>query len=142
MNLKSSSVLLLLTLGCELNDDLGFDCKDGEGEVFIVTEQPPVFSGCQYSASKCSKDNLEIFLSSNLTYPTKASLYNVEGIVVVSFVVEKSGCITTKKIIQSIGFGCDEEALRLLQIMPPWSPGKINGIPVRVQYTLPIHFVL
>lgn len=82
------------------------------------------------------------FLSKNLNYPPQASRANVEGKVFVKFVVEKDGSIGQIEIMKGVGFGCDEEAVRVIKSMPRWNPGKQNGQNVRVYYTMPIWFKL
>jgi len=58
----------------------------------------------------------------------------------VTFVVEENGAITEIRVLRGIGGGCDEEALRVVKLMPKWIPGKQNGMPVRVLVTLPVKF--
>ena len=67
---------------------------------------------------------------------------NIEGLVLVSFVVEKDGNISNASVLRGIGGGCDEEALRVVARMPAWKPGQQGGKPVRVRYTLPMRFKL
>jgi len=62
--------------------------------------------------------------------------------VVVSFVVEKDGSVTDPKILRDLGGGCGKEALRIVQAMPKWVPGKQRNQPVRVQFNLPVRFKL
>ncbi len=80
------------------------------------------------------------FLSEEISYPSAASRANVQGRVVVQFVVEKDGSISEPSILKGIGFGADEEALRVVGKMPKWNPGKQNGENIRVKYTIPILF--
>ncbi|MBE7179486.1 MAG: energy transducer TonB [Mucilaginibacter polytrichastri] len=82
------------------------------------------------------------FLRKNLRYPSSAVDNQVTGRVVVSFVVERDGSISDVKVVKGIGYGCDEEALRVIKKAPAWSPGIQAGQPVRVQYTIPIAFQL
>ncbi len=82
------------------------------------------------------------FLSKNMQYPRVATSNGVSGRVIVQFIVERDGSIAQAKVIKSIGFGCDEEALRVVNKMPKWKPGVNNGQKVRVYYTLPIYFQL
>jgi protein TonB len=62
--------------------------------------------------------------------------------VYVSFVVDSKGNVTDVKILRGIGGGCDEEALRVVKMMPKWHPGKQNGKNVRVLFNMPIYFKL
>ena len=82
------------------------------------------------------------FISKNLKYPTICQESGVQGRVVVSFVVNKDGSTTDFRIIRSVDKNLDKEALRVLNGMPKWKPGKQKGVPVRVRYTVPINFKL
>ena len=66
----------------------------------------------------------------------------IQGMVYVTFVVERDGSITDVRVLRGIGGGCDEEAIRVVSAMPKWTPGKQRGKPVRVQYNLPVRFTL
>ncbi|MCU0324005.1 MAG: TonB family protein [Spirosomaceae bacterium] len=108
--------------------------KPREDEIFTSVEQQPEFPGGNIEALK--------YIGKNLKYPSAAQRANVSGKVFVKFVVEKDGSIGDVQILKGIGFGCDEEASRVIKTMPKWSPGKQNGRNVRVWFTLPISFVL
>lgn len=103
-------------------------------EPFLVVEEMPLFPGGEGELLK--------FLSRNITYPQIAREANIQGIVYVQFVVEKNGKVSGVKTQRGIGGGCDEEAMRVLRMMPDWSPGKQRGIPVRVMFTIPVSFKL
>jgi TonB family protein len=105
-----------------------------EGEVFMVVEQSPEFLG--------GTSALMQFLAKNIRYPAAAARANVQGKVFMQFVVSKEGKIRDLRVLQGIGFGCDEEAVRVASIMPDWKPGQQNGQNVAVQYNLPINFIL
>lgn len=105
-----------------------------ETEIFTVVESMPEFPGGEAELYK--------YLSKNIVYPTMAQESGVQGRVYVTFVVETDGSITDIKILRGIGGGCDEEAVRVVRSMPRWNPGKQRGQPVRVQYNLPVRFVL
>ncbi|MEI6747602.1 MAG: energy transducer TonB, partial [Bacteroidota bacterium] len=66
----------------------------------------------------------------------------IQGTVYVSFVVDSKGKVTDVRVLRGIGGGCDEEALRVVRMMPSWRPGKQNGQSVRVQFNMPIRFTL
>ena len=108
------------------------DSKDDK--IFTVVEQQPEYVG--------GNAELMRFIGRNVKYPASAVRANVQGKVFVQFVVGKDGQISDITVLKSIGFGCDEEAVRVANIMPAWKPGQQNGQPVAVQYTLPIQFVL
>lgn len=108
--------------------------KAKEEEIFTTVEQNPEFPG---GISQMYK-----YISENMKYPSAAQRANVSGKVFVKFVVEKDGSIGDIQILKGIGFGCDEEASRVIKSMPSWSPGRQNGRNVRVYYTMPINFRL
>ncbi|WP_420854522.1 TonB family protein [Solitalea lacus] len=88
-------------------------------------------------------NNMSKFLLSNLTYPNWARTNNIQGKVLVTFIVSKEGNIEEAEVKKGIGFGCDEEAIRVVKLMNgKWNPGIIRGEPARVQFSLPINFSL
>jgi TonB family protein len=101
-------------------------------KIFTVVEQQPEFPG----GIKAMYE----FLGENLKYPEKAVKSNITGRVFLSFVVTEEGEIADVKVLKGIGYGCDEEAVRVLSKFPKWEPGKQNGSPVNVRYNLPINF--
>lgn len=103
-------------------------------EVFMVAEQMPEFPGGMKELLK--------FLQDNLKYPEKAMKNNVQGRVIVQFVVEKDGTLTEFKVARSVDPDLDAEALRVLQTMPKWKPGMQRGKIVRVKFTVPVSFKL
>lgn len=105
-----------------------------EDIVFKVVEDMPAFPGGESARMK--------YLRDNIIYPRTAKESNIQGPVFVAFVVERDGSITDVRLLRGIGGGCDEEALRVVQSMPKWTPGKQRGIPVRVEYSMSIKFVL
>jgi TonB family protein len=80
------------------------------------------------------------YLVANIKYPHEAKQDQIEGLSVISFIVNPDGALSDYKIVKRLGYGTDQEAIRVLQTMPLWKPGKRNGKPVRVKYTLPIRF--
>ncbi|MBK8443335.1 MAG: TonB family protein [Sphingobacteriales bacterium] len=106
--------------------------NDTTEQIYSVVEQMPEFLGGDVELLK--------YLRSNIQYPEEATRLKIEGKVFVSFVVEKDGSIANAKVLRGIGGGCDEEALRLIQNMPKWVPGKQGGKFVNVKYNLPIVF--
>lgn len=82
------------------------------------------------------------FLSENIKYPQLAKEGGITGKVFVTFVVEKDGSIGHVKVAREIGGGCGAEAVRVIKMMPKWSPGRQNGRPVRTSYTVPVSFSL
>ena len=87
-------------------------------------------------------DNYAEFIAENIRYPEEAKELGIQGKVYVNFVVEADGSISNVNVARGIGGGCDEEAVRVVKLMPKWKPGKQQGMPVRVQFNLPIKFTL
>jgi periplasmic protein TonB len=102
--------------------------------VFTIVEEMPSFPGGEAERNK--------FLADNIVYPQQATENGIQGTVYVSFVVDSKGNVTDVKILRGIGGGCDEEALRVVKMMPQWHPGKQNGKQVRVLFNMPIYFKL
>jgi protein TonB len=86
--------------------------------------------------------NFSEYLSQNLHYPDSAIAHNIEGKVVVRFVVKKNGDISRCTVINSVNKYLDEEALRVVSSMPAWNPGKIHGRKVKVWFAQPVVFRL
>lgn len=82
------------------------------------------------------------FLSKNMRYPKQAQKMGISGKVFIQFVIDKDGNITDAKVVKGIGFGCDEEALRVIQLSPKWTPGKQRGRAVNVRMVIPMTFQL
>ena len=106
---------------------------DGD-RIYTEPEQMPQFPG--------GLDGLMEYLSTNIVYPPVAAEKNIQGKVLVQFVVEKDGSVGEIKILRSVDINLDYEAIRLCKGMPKFEPGLVNGQPVRVWYTLPINFKL
>ncbi|MEI6123432.1 MAG: energy transducer TonB [Bacteroidota bacterium] len=102
--------------------------------IFTVVEQMPVYPG--------GDDARIAFLQSQIQYPQRAKEKGIQGTVYVTFVVNMDGSVTDVKILRGIGGGCDEEAVRVVRLMPKWQAGKQDGDPVRVQFNMPIRFSL
>ena len=82
------------------------------------------------------------YIQRNLRYPSMAQEEGVGGKVFLSFVVEKDGSITDVKVTKGIGYGCDEEAMRVIKKSPRWKAGMQNNLPVRVRYNMPISYMI
>lgn len=105
---------------------------DPKEEVFSVVEQPPQPVG--------GFQALDAYLAMNRHYPDSAAKAGITGKVFVQFIVEPDGQLTNASVVRGIGYGCDEEALRLIKAMPRWNPGRQSGRAIRVKYNLPIAF--
>ena len=82
------------------------------------------------------------FLQNNVKYPKQALEKGTQGRVIVQFVVNTDGSIDKPKVVKSVDALLDNEALRVVKMMPKWQPGKQNGEAVRVKYTIPVSFRL
>jgi TonB family protein len=102
--------------------------------IFIVVDEMPEFPGGDEARMK--------FMVENLKYPENAKKSGIQGRVFVTFVVEKDGTVTDVSVLRGIGGGCDEEAVRVIEAMPKWLPGRHRSEPVRVRFNMPIHFSL
>lgn len=107
---------------------------DSISNVYLRVEKMPEFPGGDYG--------LISFLAKKIKYPAMAREDGIEGMVIVEFLIDKSGKILDPKVVRGIGGACDEEALRVVKLMPDWIPGYQNGEAVTVRYTLPIRFRL
>lgn len=105
-----------------------------QAEIFTVVEEQPGYPGGEESRIR--------YLQENIKYPEEAKELGIQGKVFVTFVVEVDGKISDVRVLRGIGGGCDEEAMRVVRSMPRWVPGKQRGVPVRVQFNLPIKFTL
>jgi len=110
-------------------------------EVPVVVADPPKPEIVEVFVTEMPElKNMGQFIADNLHYPQIAVENGTSGTVFVSFVVEKDGSISTVKVLQPIGDGCEEEAVRVIKKMPNWTPGRNHGQLVRVQCTLPVRF--
>ncbi len=114
-----------------LNDE---NSGEPEEEIFTAVEQQAEFPGGSGAWGR--------FLNKTLKYPSSAQKKNIGGRVLVSFVVNIDGSIDDVKLEKGVGYGCDEEAIRVVKSMPRWNPAKLSGRAVRSRFTQPITFVL
>lgn len=131
---NSDSTLVIINNDELLNVYKTDDYNDDNSPVFTIVENMPSFPEGDYAR--------QIFLSNNIKYPELAAKNKIQGITYVSFIVDKNGEITDVKTLRGIGGGCDEEAVRVIKMMPRWNPGTQNGKPVRVLFNMPIYFKL
>lgn len=105
-----------------------------EDIIHVSAEFMPEFPGGTSALMK--------YLSSNIKYPVMSQEIGSQGRVIVQFVVDKDGTITTPVVVRGIDAYLDKEALRVISAMPKWKPGTQNGKKVRVKYTVPVVFKL
>lgn len=111
------------------------DTLPAQDEIFTFVEQPPTFPGGDEALSK--------FLNQNIRYPHAATEKGKDGTIFVSFVVRQDGNVADVKTVGAKkGYGLEEEAIRVVKLMPKWKPGKQNNKEVSVQFNLPIRFTL
>ncbi len=105
-----------------------------DDKVFDVVEQMPSFPG--------GNGKLSEFLSQNVRYPVVAVENGIEGRVIVRFIVERDGSVSNVEVAKGAEASLDNEAVRVVKMMPKWNPGKQNGKAVRVNFNVPISFKL
>lgn len=105
---------------------------DSIKDILATAEQMPVFKG--------GTDSLLKFINRNLKYPDDMGEIDVSGHVILQFIVTEKGEIVSPKVVRSLYPSLDKEAIRVVQLMPKWVPGKQNGKEVNVKFFLPINF--
>jgi len=109
-----------------------------------VADSKPLFAPCEDAENqvKCANGKMFDFIIDNLKYPKAAKEAGVEGMVVVKFKIAEDGAVQEAKVVKGIGGGCDEEALRVVNLMPNWVPATQDGKRVATELTLPFKFAL
>ncbi|MBR3660186.1 MAG: energy transducer TonB [Bacteroidaceae bacterium] len=105
-----------------------------EEDIFMVVEDQPEFPGGTAALLE--------YLRKNIKYPAICRENNIQGRVLVTFIVNKDGAIVEPEVVKSVNPSLDKEALRVISTMPNWKPGSQRGKPVRVKYTVPVNFRL
>ncbi len=136
----------------DLDDDIDIDMEDDassamtisdysmeeeeeeEEEIFMVVEEQPEFPGGQQALRK--------YIAENIDYPDAAAENQIQGTVYIQFVVTSNGTVEQAKVVRGVDPALDKEALRVVNSMPDWKPGKQRGKAVNVYFTVPIKFVL
>jgi len=108
--------------------------KSGKKVGPAIAMEEPIFPG--------GLDAFGKFVSSRLNYPISAKESNIQGRVLITFIVETDGSLSDIKVARSVGGGLDEEAIRVIKLSPRWIPGKVGGKPIRAQYVVPVSFTL
>lgn len=108
--------------------------EPGEEDVYLLADDKPEFPG--------GEDALKAFITANVDYPEEAKKNRITGKVFVSFVIDKEGKVVMVKIAKGVDPSLDKEALRVVNSMPAWKPGKHEGKLVKVKFTVPIAFAL
>lgn len=124
----------------EVRDEIRISDKD-EIRASQISEDNSIHNEVEVCASYPGGiSSLMTWLSSNVRYPEAAQQNNIQGKVVVKFIVEKDGSISNVDVIRSVDRDLDREALRVVNMMPKWNPGTNKGVPVRSYFTLPVNF--
>lgn len=118
----------------EVEEEIQSLSASSSGQVYDIVEQMPSFPGGQSALFQ--------YLSKNIQYPKLCEEHGIQGRVICSYIVEEDGSITDVQVRKSVHPSLDKEAVRVIQSMPKWIPGKQKGKPVRVRYNLPITFSL
>ena len=115
-----------------------------EDDPILFPDKMPIFGDCQglegAERQACSEKELYEYLYANIDYPRMAVENGIEGRVVLRFVIGKDGSVRDLQLLRDIGAGCGSEALRVVEGMPKWTPGRQHNQPVSVIYTLPVKF--
>lgn len=128
------NILLIFFLSLSITKGYA-QSEAAEPEIYRFAEVMPEFPG--------GTDALYKYLSENIQYPDSAQLHGIEGKVNIKFVVDENGDISNvSSMRRPIGYGIEEEAIRVVKSMPKWKPGKNNGKTVKTYFTVPILFVL
>lgn len=123
-----------ITITLKKADAESLQVEDKQEEAMVVVEEMPGFPGGLFVLMQ--------YLNDNIQYPDKAKNDGVEGRVIVSFIVGKEGLIKDAQVEKSVDPELDAEAIRVVSGMPRWTPGKSQGEPVEVKYSIPINFQL
>lgn len=105
-----------------------------QSKVYAVVQLEPDFVG--------GREKFNQYVKQNLHYPANAKNNNIQGRVILGFIVERDGSITSIEVIRGLSPECDTEAVRLISNSPKWNPGLQNGHAVRVHYVIPVEFKL
>ncbi|KAA3622982.1 MAG: energy transducer TonB [Bacteroidetes bacterium] len=121
-------------------------------EVPVLVKRQPRFPGCEDIAGtyeekrKCADQKFKDFIYKHLEYPDSARVHKIEGIVIVSFKIDKGGNVKDIKVVKDIGGGCGEEAVRVIQLIPDkgwkWIPARFYGRPGDIMFNVPVKFEL
>lgn len=103
-------------------------------KIYLAPDKAPEFPG--------GIKEFYTFLAKTIKYPSKSRNKGKEGRVVVSFIIEKDGRVSDSKILVSVADDIDKEAIRVVNLSPQWTPGMVDGRPVRTQFSLPVTFAL
>lgn len=130
--MKAFMLLSICTLITFTSGAQGQKSRGKGNQVFTTVEHPAIFPGGDVAFSA--------YLVKSIRYPQDAKSSQIRGKVFVNFIVERNGSLSRVKVVKGIGYGCDEEAMRVIKASPKWIPAKQKGSIVRQQFTVPIKF--
>jgi len=135
-NMKTPIVLFLtlFTFHASAQEDIAPYPVDAHPEITTGEEKEAEFPGGQRAMHQ--------FIADNVEYPKSSRKKKEEGTVFVQFIIEGDGSLFDIKVIRGVSEALDNEAIRVVKLMPKWSPGESHGKVVRVKYTLPLNFRL
>ena len=138
---------VLMVVGCKPATVEKADTKEAQMDEATVVEDDTIYETLVHPVEvdpefPGGNEALYKYLAQNIKYPEKAKADKIEGRVVVGFVIEKDGSISNAEVRRSVNVEMDAEALRVINAMPKWQPGTMEGKPVRVHYNIPITFKL
>jgi protein TonB len=128
------SLFLMICFGAFVQHSAEAQEKKSKDDVYLTVEEMPEYPG--------GEEALRNDIASNVKYPEEAKKKGIQGKVYVSFVVDKNGKVNQAKIARGVDSALDKEALRVINSLKTWEPGKEKGKPVKVSFTVPINFVL
>jgi TonB family protein len=112
----------------------GFILAQDDTTVYTYVDQMPEFPGGDTA--------LYTYLAKNIEYPSKALDNDIQGRVIIEFIIRNDGSVSDVTVSKGIGYGCDEEAVRVVKSMPRWKPGSQNGKSVNVTYRIPVKYTI
>jgi len=140
-------LLAIYSLSAQNQTDIG----PNENGVWVMVDEVPLFPGCEDlptldERKACANEKLMNFIKNELQYPEEARTNNIEGTVVIMILVQEDGFPGDAKVARGLGFGLDEEALRVVTRMQEegifWNPAKYKGKSVKAPYNIPVKFKL
>lgn len=123
-------LLPIITFGQDVDSANQIIATDS-GKVFRQVDKYPYFRG-----------NINQYLAKNIKYPKEAREWNITGLVTITFIIEKNGRVSNVKIEKGLGYGCDEEVIRVFEKMPKWTIPIKDGVPVRFFLQTSVRFAL
>ena len=144
-NLISLLCLSLVTISfCFAQTDA---VKTDDTEVLKIAEVMPTMKGCEQEEteqlrSQCTIQKIQEHLAKNIIYPAESLEKGNTGTVYVSFIIDEKGNVTNVKTLRGVNEEMDQEAMRVVSLLPPFNPGVQKGENVKVQFQLPVKYTM